>query len=227
MIKTTTLNSFIIMTSATKEISTKAFTTNRTNKMQLNSLKRRFKERYRDKQRVCKMMEYHSHSSYHSRWVANKLTAEIAVQEAETADQIAKKETCPEGTHGWSMLLEWALNILAKKTPNYRITCSQMKPRNIKRILYMIMCNLNYITRQSHTTSSRPSPKENLQQITKHRAFWTKLRTNSPRIIALNLKLTRSINNEKKSREMKGLKSYSNHEMTRFCKEISKEHKMK
>jgi len=227
MLKATTLNNFIIMTSATKETSTKAFTMNRINRMQLNLLKRRFKERYRDKHRVCKTMEHHSHSRWVSNLNNNKLTAETADQEAETADQIAEKETYPEETHKWSMLLEWALNILVKKTPNYKITCRQTKPRNIKRILCMIMCNLNYIMRQSHTTSSRPSLKENLLQITKHRPFWAKLRTNLLRIIASNLKLTRSTNNGKKYREMKGLKSCSNHEMTRFCKEISKEHKMK
>ena len=223
MLKATTLNNFMIMTSATRDTSTKAFNMNRINRMQLNLLKRRFKERYRDKHRACKTMEHQSHS----RWVSNKLTAEIADQEAETADQIAEKETCPEETHKWSMLLEWALNILVRKTPNYKTTCRQTKPRNIKRILYMLMCNLNYIMRQSHTTSSRPSLKENHLQITKHRPFWAKLRTNSLRIIALNLKLTKSTNNGKKYREMKGLKSCSNHGMTRFCKEISKEHKMK
>ena len=223
MLKATTLNNFIIMTSATKKTSTKAFNMNRINKMQLNLLKRRFKERYRDKHRVCKTMEHQSHS----RWASNKLTAEIADQEAETADQIAEKETYPEETHKWSMLLEWALNILVKKTPNYKITSRQTKPRNITRILCMITCNLNCIMRQSHTTSSKQSPKENLLRITKHRPFWTKLRTNSNRIIVSNLKLTISTNNDKKYREMKGLKSYSNHEMTRFCKEISKEHKMK
>ena len=114
-----------------------------------------------------------------------------------------------------------------KKTPNFKIICRQTRPRNIKRILCMIMCNLNYIMRQSPTTSSRPSLKENLLQITKHRPSWAKLRMNSLRIIASNLKLTISTNNGKKYREMKGLKSCSNHGMTRFCKEISKEHKMK
>lgn len=223
MLKATILNNFIIMTSATKETSTKASIMNRINKMQLNSPKRRFKERYRDKRRVCKMMERHSRS----RWVSSKLTAEIVDQEAETVDQIAERETSLGGTRKWSMLPEWALNILAKKTPNYKITCRQTKPRNIKRILYMITCNLNYIMQQSHTTSSRPSPKENLLQITKHRPFWAKRRTSLLRIIASNLKLTISTNNGKKYREMKGLKSYSNHEMTRFCKEINKEHKTK
>ena len=216
MLKATTLNNFIIMTSATKDTSTRASNMNRINRRQLNLLKRRFQERYRDKHRVCRTMEHHSHS----RWVSNKLRAE-------TADQIAEKETYPEGTHKWSMLLEWALNILVRKTPNYKITCRQTKPRNIKRILCMIMCNLNYIMRQSHTTSSRPSLKESLLQITKHRPSWAKLRTNSLRIIASNLKLTISTNNGKKYREMKGWKSCSNHGMTRFCKEISKEHRMK
>ena len=223
MPKATILNNFIIMTSATRETNTKAFNMNRINKMQSNLPKRRFKERYRDKHRVCKMMEHHSHS----RWASNKLKAEIADQEAEIADQIAEKETCREETHKWSMLREWALNILVKKTPNYKITSRQTKPRNITRTLYMITCNLNCIMRQSHTTSSKQSPKENLLRITKHRPFWTKLRTNSNKIIVSNLKLTISTNNDKKYREMKGLKSYSNHEMTRFCKEISKEHKMK